>query len=77
MPLQVSRFFLATNGFVAILKKMPVAAMLLVEAYGMASQKAAHDRCNRHSSGTQQWVSVVAQQRPCIAGGVCLGEQRG
>jgi hypothetical protein len=42
------------NGFVSVLKKMFVSVSLLVEAYDMASQKAAHNQCNRHSSGTRQ-----------------------
>jgi len=45
---------LTQNGFVAVLEKMPVAAMPLVEAHGIAGQKPAHERSDRNASGPQQ-----------------------
>jgi len=47
---------------------MPVAAMPLVEAHGIAGQKPAHERSDRNASGPQQQMGVIAHQRPGIAG---------
>jgi hypothetical protein len=55
--------FLAQNGLVALLEKVPMAAIPLVETHGMAREQPLHDRCNRQSSGTQQEIAVVAHQR--------------
>jgi hypothetical protein len=66
--------FLAQNGFIPILEKMPLAPMAPVEAQRVAGQKTAHDRRDRRTSGTQQQVGVVAHQRPGIAG--CLAPQQ-
>ena len=68
--LQIS-VLLAENGFVPVLKKVPVAAVSAVEAYRIAGQKAAHDRGDRTASGAQKQMGVIGHQRPCVTD--CLG----
>ena len=66
--------FFAENGFVAVLKKMSVPPMPVVEAHRITGQQPAHDRCDRLTAGAQQEVGVVAHQRPRVTGGLRLRE---
>ena len=56
---------LAENRFVAVLKKVPVAAIPAAEAHRIAGQKPAHDRGNRAASGTQKQMGMIRHPRPC------------
>jgi hypothetical protein len=69
--------FLAQDGLVAVLKKVPAAALPFVEADGTAGQKPSPDRCNRDFSGTQQQMNMIAHPRPRIAGSLGFREQLG
>ena len=45
--------FLTKNGFVAVLKQVPVTPMAAIEAYGITGEQPAHHRGNRCSAGSQ------------------------
>jgi hypothetical protein len=64
---EISVFF-AEDRFVAVLKKMPVAAVPAVEAHRIAGQKPAHDRRDRAAPGAQKQVGTIRHQRPCETG---------
>jgi len=66
--------FLAQNGFISILKKMPGAAVSFVEITRMSGQQASHNGCDGNPSGFQQQMSVVGYQCPCIAACICFGD---
>jgi hypothetical protein len=53
--------FLAQNGLVALLEKVPMAAMPLVKTHNIAREQPLHNRCNRQSSGTQQEMGMVRE----------------
>jgi hypothetical protein len=72
--LQKVRFFLAENGFVAVLKELPVPPVPAVEGDGMAGEKPAHHGCHGWSAGAQKKADMVGHQRSSIARGGCVGQ---
>jgi len=68
--------FLAKDGFVAVLKKMPVASVAAVETAGVTRQQSAHDTGDRDTPGAEQQVKVVGHQGPRIAGRLGFRQDR-
>jgi hypothetical protein len=50
--------------------------MQAVESSRVAAQKLSHYPCDGDVSGSQQQVDVVGHQRPCVAGGLGLIQDR-
>jgi hypothetical protein len=67
--LQKIGVFLTKDGFVAVLKKLPMTSVSAVEGYGMPSQEPSHHRGNGIDAGFQAKVEMVGKQCPCIAYG--------
>jgi len=67
--LQQIGLFLAENGFVAVLEKMPASFMTAVEAHHISGQQATHDRTHRNIAGPDQKVEMIGYQGKGIAGG--------
>jgi hypothetical protein len=63
--------FLADNGFVTILEEMAAAFMPLVESDRIAGHEPAHDFAKRSSSGPQQGMEMVWNERPSVTLGLC------
>ena len=56
-----SRFFLAQDGFIAVLKKMPPPMMSPVEAGSITGQQTSHQGAHRGVSGFQQQVKKLCE----------------
>lgn len=69
--LEVS-LLLANDGFVAVLEKMAVASVPVVEADYIAGQQPSHHRSDGNLAGAHKKVGVVWQKRPGVAAGFRL-----
>src|SRR5439155_20217763 len=67
--LEKVRFFLANNGFVAILEKVPDAAASKVKIHGVAGQQSLHGMGKFAHAGHQQEMQVVRHECPGKAEG--------
>ena len=56
----------AYDGFVTVLKKMPMPAMAQIVAHRVAGQKAPHEFRQPVRSTAQKYMGVVAHQRPGV-----------
>jgi hypothetical protein len=56
----------ADNRFVPILKKMPVPMMAQIVAHCIARQKTPHKLRQSPGAAAQEYVGVIAHQRPCV-----------
>ena len=66
--LQIS-ILLAKDRLVAVLKKMSVTRIASIERHGIPGQELSHHPCDWDSPRSQEKVSVVAKQGPCVARG--------
>lgn len=74
--LQQVRLFLADDGFVAVLKQVPTAAMAKIESRGVSSQQPAHEAGEAAGlPDAQQKMCMVVEQRPGKAIGAGLLQQ--
>jgi len=64
---QKVRILFTDDGLVAVLEKMPTASVPLVKGYGIPGHKPAHDFAERGSSGAQQGMKMVWNERPGVA----------
>jgi hypothetical protein len=56
--------FLAENGFVAILKKLAMATVPMIESDGITGEKPPHDRGDGSGARSQQEVEMIRHERP-------------
>jgi len=68
--LQKIRIFFADNGFIPVLEQMAASLMTPVKGYGIPGHKPAHDFAERGSSGAQQGMKMVWNERPGVALGL-------
>ena len=68
--LQEIAVLLAEDGFIAILKEMPAAAIAAVVASGVAGQQATHYRSDGNAAGAQQKLKMVGDQSSGKAAGI-------
>ena len=66
---------LADDGFIAVLKKLAVAFVPLIEADGIAGQQSSHKGGEATSTGPQEEVGVVGHQNPGAAGDRAFGNE--
>jgi hypothetical protein len=66
--------FLAENGLIAILKKLTMPTVPSVKGNRMTRENPGHDPMNGDRAGLEQQMSVIGQERPCIAKGMAVGE---
>ena len=66
--------FLTENGLIAILKKLTMAVVPLIEGNRMTREKPGHDPMKGDCAGLEEQMSVIAEECPCIAGGMGVGE---
>jgi hypothetical protein len=57
---------LTQNGFVPVLKQMPMPVVPAIEGLSLTGQQPSHDRGDGHGSAFKQQVEMVGDQRPCI-----------
>jgi hypothetical protein len=60
---------LAKDRLVTVLKKMPVTRIASVKRHGIPGQELSHHPGDWDSPRSQEKVSVVAKQGPCVARG--------
>jgi hypothetical protein len=48
------KIFLAQKGFMAILKKLPMASVFLIEPTGVSGKESIHQYSNRNRTGSKQ-----------------------
>jgi hypothetical protein len=68
---------LAQDGFVAVLKKMPGAAMPTIKMNCVARQQPPHDRRNGNMSGPEKEVTMVGYECPSKTACRSLRQNRG
>lgn len=61
--------FLTNNGFVSILKQIPVSSVTMIEADDVSGQQPSHHRRQRHRAGPEEQVGMVREKSPGIASG--------
>ena len=66
--------FLTENRLVAILEELPVTVVLFVEAHGVAGKQTGHDGVKGCPPSLHEEMRVIAEKRPCVAGGMGIGE---
>jgi hypothetical protein len=69
------RGFLTQNGFVAILKKLPITLVFTIEPARVSGKKATHENGNGNSAGSQQQVNVRIEHCPGKTIDTCLWNQ--
>jgi hypothetical protein len=67
--LEQVRLFLAQDGLVTVLEKIPVTLMAAVERRRVSGQQAPHDRRQRNAAGAEQQVHMVGKQCPGVTRG--------
>jgi hypothetical protein len=69
------RGFLTQNGFVAILKKLPITLVFTIEPARVSGKNATHENGNGNSAGSQQQVNVRIEHCPGKTIDTCLWNQ--
>ena len=64
------RVFLAQNGFIAVLEKLPVSMMTVILSYCVSGKKPPHDRGNRNKPCSKQNVCMIWKKCPRVASGL-------
>jgi hypothetical protein len=73
--LQQVGVFLAQDGFVTILKEMPIPVMPPVKIDGITGKQSFHQNRDGYLSCPQQKVKVIGNQGPCITRRPGFGQQ--
>ena len=66
--------FLAENRLIAVLEELTVTVMSLIEDDRVTGEEAGHDRMEGNRARLQEQMGVIAEERPCVTGGVGVGE---
>jgi len=69
--------FLADDGFLAVLKKLPVPLVASIEIDHIPCQKPYHQGREPCTPRSQQKMGMVGEKGPCVADGTCSGQQIG
>lgn len=67
--LQQIGFFLAENGFIAVLEQLTMPPVPFVEGHGIAGEQTPHGCSDGGWSGSQQEMKMIGDERPGKAGG--------
>jgi len=69
------RFFLANDGTVTVLEKMPGAFVPAVEASSITGEKTCHECGKCNIAGTKEHMDMIGHECPSVTGYLCFGEK--
>ncbi len=69
--------FLADDGFIAVLKKLPVALIPSIEIDHIPCQKPPHQGREPSTPRSEKKMGMVGEKGPGVADGICSGQQIG